>query len=178
MRAMPPQKRARTSASSSGPPASTINTGELLRTGVSKSGLKQILDSLHSTGHVNVKLSKYAIKNKIEQFSKAETPHGKVMQTVQVGPHSLEYIHPAALLYYLCSISECFRKAMVFAKAETVDGRCQVVLYSDAATPGDPFRPDKGRKFEAFYWCCALLWLLYHSSCCGCCIIPAVVSSV
>ncbi len=53
----------------------------------------------------------------------------------------------------LCTISDCFGAAMESAKAAAADGICQVVLYSDAATPGNVFRPDKGRKFEAFYWC-------------------------
>ena len=75
------------------------------------------------------------------------------MQSMQVGGKRLEYIHPAALLFYLCTISDAFRSAMHSAKAEATDGRCQIVIYSDAATPGNAFRPDKGRKYEAFYWC-------------------------
>ncbi len=150
---MPPKKRSKTDASSAGPPASTINTGELLKTGVSKSGLKQILDSLHTTGHLNVTLSANAIKRKVAHHSKVDTPHGKVIQSMQVGGKRLEYIHPAALLFYLCTISDAFRSAMHSAKAEATDGRCQIVIYSDAATPGNVFRPDKGRKYEAFYWC-------------------------
>ncbi len=102
---------------------------------------------------MNVTLSRKAINCKVERHANVQTPHGSVVQTAQVGGTSLEYIHPAALRYYLCTISECFGAAMESAKAAAADGICQVVLYSDAATPGNVFRPDKGRKFEAFYWC-------------------------
>jgi hypothetical protein len=150
---MAPKKRHKPSNASEDPPASAIRTGELLATGVTKTGLNQILNSLYDSGHLRVKLSDRQIKNKISHHSKVDTPHGKVMQSMDVGGHALEYIHPAALLYYLCSISEAFRQAMRSAKNEAAGGRCKLVVYSDAATPGNVFRPDKGRKYEAFYWC-------------------------
>ena len=35
---------------------------------------------------------------------------------------------------------------------EAGDAGLQYVLYQDAVVPGNPFRPDKARKVEAWYW--------------------------
>ena len=159
--AMPPRKRAKTSSTSQGPSSRDINTGQLLGTSVSKSALVQIIQSLYDSGHMKVRLTRQAIRKRIESHANFQTPHGTVVQRMSVGPHSLEYIHPAALLFYLCTISPCFVAAMEYARATASNGVCQVVLYSDAATPGNVFRPDKGRKLEAFYWyALALYWRL------------------
>jgi len=93
-----------------------------------------------------------AITRSIASYADFQTPHGRVVQTMQIGSLALEYIHPAALLFYLCSISSGFRTIMEKANAVAGHEPCRIVLYSDAATPGNVFRPDKGRKFEAFYW--------------------------
>ena len=103
--------------------------------------LTEIIQSLHTTGHMNTALSRSAVKRNIEEHAKVRTPHGSVVQIMQVGETQVEYIHPAALLYYLCSISACFRDTMASAKESSADGVRQVVLDSDAATPVDVFRP-------------------------------------
>ncbi len=146
LESMPPKKKAKQVPK-------TMDTGDLLQSGVTKTGLKKIIDSLHRTGHLNVKLSRNEIKRRVAHHSTVDTPHGKVLQSMDVGGQKIEFLHPAALLFYLCTISEAFRSAMLSAKAEASNGRCHFVLYSDAATPGNVFRPDKGRKYEAFYWC-------------------------
>ena len=139
---MAPKKKRKTEGSAS------LNIGEMLFTGVSKTAI----GLLRSTGQASCKLNRTAIRRSIQQHASFNTPHGTVVQTMSIGQHVLEYIHPAALLFYLCSISGCFRGAMEHAHSSAADGVFSVLLYSDAATPGNPFRPDKGRKFEAFYW--------------------------
>ena len=138
-----------------GPTAKEMNIGELLGTGVTKSALVKIIQSLHRTGFANVTMSRTTIKRWLPDHARAQTPHGSVVQSMKVGSYNMEFIHPAALLHYLCSISNRFSAAMESANASAGGGACHVFLYSDAATPGNPFRPDKGRKFEAFYWCVA-----------------------
>ena len=130
---MAPRKRAKTSGPSQGPSVEEIHTGQLLATGVTKSALVQIIQSLHDSGHMNVKLSRSAVRKQIESHANFETPHGTVVQSMHVGQHKLEYIDPAALLYYLCFISPFFAAAMKHAQSEAISGVCQVVLYSDAA---------------------------------------------
>ena len=150
---MSPKKRIKAESSSPGPSNKEVDTGELLGSGATKSALCKIINSLHRTGHINVTLPRKTLQKQIEASAKVNTPHGKVVQIMMVGGYMMEYIHPTALLYYLCSISEFFRSTMAHAIAMASGGVCQIVIYSDAATPGNVFRPDKGRKFEAFYWC-------------------------
>ena len=150
--AMAPKKRSKTSSTRPGPSSQEIDTGRLLGTGVSKSALVDIIHSLNDSGHMDVTLSRSAVRKRIESHANFRTPHGPVVQRISVGPHSLGYIHPAALMFYLCSISQRFADVMEHAEAVTSNGICHVVLYSDAATPGNVFRPDKSRKLEAFYW--------------------------
>ena len=100
----------------------------------------------------NAKMARRNVQRRIEEHAEMETPYGRVVQTMRVDSHNLECIHPSALLYHLCSISAGFRTAMEHAQSVAVNNVSRVVLYSDAATPGNVFRPDKGKKFEAFYW--------------------------
>ncbi len=154
--AMPPRKRGTPSdgrLSDAGPTAKQIRTGELLSTGVTKTALVKIVESLHKSGHLKVTLTRDQVKRQIQSHATFVTPHGLVVQKMDIGGHTVEYIHPAALIYYLCAISAGFRTVMSNAVAAAAPGPCNIVLYSDAATPGNVFRPDKGRKFEAFYWC-------------------------
>ena len=153
---MPPRKRGTPSdgrSSDAGPAAKQIRTGELLSTGVTKTALVKIVESLHKSGHLRVTLTRDQVKRQIQSHATFVTPHGLVVQKMDIGGHTVEYIHPAALIYYLCAISAGFRTVMSNAVAAAAPGPCNIVLYSDAATPGNVFRPDKGRKFEAFYWC-------------------------
>ena len=143
---MSPKKRIKAESSSAGPSNKEVDTGELLGSGATKSALCKIINSLHRTGHINVTLPRKTLQKRIEEHANVNTPHGKVVQVMMVGGYRLEYIHPAALLYYLCSISEFFRATMAHAIAMASGGACQIVIYSDAGTPGDVFRPGKGQQ--------------------------------
>ena len=59
-------------------------------------------------------------------------------------------IDPAALLYYLCTVSEQFAELMSDT-VKAAGGRClKWILYQDGVIPGNPFRPEKARKVEAW----------------------------
>ena len=149
---MPSRKRQACTKPST-PTSKSLRTGELLSTGVTKSALVTIIRSLHDSGHMsNSGLTRRNVQRRVEEHAEMETPYGRVVQTISVGSYNLEYIHQSAPLYHLCSISAGFRTAMEHAQSVAVNNVSRVVLYSDAATPGNVFRPDKGKKFEAFYW--------------------------
>jgi hypothetical protein len=57
------------------------------------------------------------------------------------------FLHPAALLYYTCSVCNVF--ARMLYKAGPVGN---IVLNADEFTPGNVLRPDSGRCTWGIYW--------------------------
>ena len=122
---MPPRKRGTPSdgrLSDAGPTAKQIRTGELLSTGVTKTALVKIVEALHKSGHLKVTLTRDQVKRQIQSHATFVTPHGLVVQKMDIGGHTVEYIHPAALIYYLCAISAGFRTVMSNAVAAAAPG--------------------------------------------------------
>ena len=91
----------------------------------------------------------------IEHHSKATTPYGPPVQTIDLGTPQLrawEYAHPFALLYYLSSISSAFA-ALMSETVSRVSSPLKMVIYSDEIKPDNPLRPDNGRGTQSIYWC-------------------------
>ena len=88
--------------------------------------------------------------------SEQMTPYGPVVQEMEIGAPNLkywEYANPFALLYYMTKISPYFARLM---ESIHVEGQpLRIVIYGDEITPGNPFRPDMGRKMLCIYWCIA-----------------------
>ncbi len=94
------------------------------------------------------------IAAEISSHANAETPYGKVPQEFAIGiDDRVECVDPCAWLYYMCLTSVAFRKLM---QGIVRLGRpLRIVIYNGALIPGSPFRPDRGRVVETFYWCIA-----------------------
>ena len=95
--------------------------------------------------------NRHYVHASVSAHGTADTPYGKVVQTWDLGTGDrLECVNPCAWLYYMCIISASFR-ALMQSVCE-VGKALRVVIYNDSLVPGNPFRPDKGRVVETFYW--------------------------
>ena len=99
------------------------------------------------------------LKRKLTEMStehgNADTPYGKVIQSVKLDAPGLaywEYVNPFAFLYYLSSLSHSFGAMM-----RSISGArpLNIVIYADGLVPGNPFRPEASRKLQCIYWCIA-----------------------
>ena len=118
----------------------TLHDNSMLNDGLGSGTLRQIADELSTAQH---------------QHAYARTPYGTVVQHM-VLPYtgvlvSWEYAHPWALLNHLSSISTHFQDLMVMVMRRF--SQLHVVIYIDEVVPGNVFRHDKGRTFQAIYWC-------------------------
>ena len=133
----------------------------IVQHGTTKSGLAKILTSLHVAGMLNdvdKNMSLATMRRRIQQsteaHSKANTPYGTVVQTMDLGVEPLrawEYINPFALLWHLCTISAPFR-GLMSACCGVHNSVLRVVTYIDEVCPGNPLRPEKSRTIQCLYW--------------------------
>ena len=90
------------------------------------------------------------------KFQTEATPYGPVFQHTECGADEepIGFIHPFALLYYLCEHSEVFYRFLktnhTNSDGSAKEGR--LCIYADETTPGNVHRPDKGRQYMAVYW--------------------------
>ena len=144
-----------------------IDVGKLAAQSRTKTAITSISKALHDNGHLGHLVTTKQIRKDIASHSLVQTPYGKVVQSMSFGPTSFDYIDPRALMYYLCAISPAFGSIMKEAHDSCSPHPCRIILYNDAAQIGNPFRHDKGRKFEAFYWAISEWpdWALHLSMC-------------
>ena len=94
------------------------------------------------------------IQAAVESVGQTMTPYGPIIQKVRLdvpGLRDWEICHPFAFLWYMTQHSDAFRQVM---RNSTSDSRqLRLVIYMDGLTPGNPFRPDKGRSIMCIYWC-------------------------
>ena len=125
----------------------------------SKSSLARVLHMMQESGLLtDEKLGKSLrderrqIEDSVKRHAEADTPYGKVVQSMDIGLNDRwEFIHPFALIYHLSSMSESF--ADFFDKAVSSAGGClRLLVYGDEFTPGNPNRVDGGRSLMAIYY--------------------------
>ena len=150
-------------SSTSLPCAKRFKAAHIVGTSSTRSALINTLNQLHADGLLDTKMTPRELRREIHEHARADTRYGKVVQTMKIDNVTVPYIDPRALLVYLCTVSAAFSRLM----KSIATGMCRIVLYNDGVTPGNVFRPDAGRKFEAFYW--AVIewpdWLLQRSMC-------------
>ena len=91
--------------------------------------------------------------NDLQVRFRATTPYGTVLQHLELEldgrPYRWPCLYPFALLHHLCTLSVAFAHIITGA----LRGRPgHLIVYADEFTPGNPFRPDEGRKVWAVYW--------------------------
>ena len=79
-----------------------------------------------------------------------ETTYGTLSKQMDMGDgFSILYLCPFALLNHLSKLQPALAELM----AESIGrSRASIALYIDEVTPGNPFRPDKARSYQAIYW--------------------------
>ena len=86
------------------------------------------------------------------QQGRSVTPYGTVIQQVDFGIPGVgpwEYCNPLAYLWYIRTLNNAFGKVM---KSCIVFGQTLTkILYMDELCPGNPFRPETGRKLQGVY---------------------------
>ena len=100
-----------------------------------------------------------------QDHSRAITVYGPVAQKMHIASlGNWDYADPKAYLRYMSTLSNDY--AEVFMQCESRTQKLSVVCYLDEVVPGNPFRPDKARKFWSVYWCCLEWpgWILSRSA--------------
>ena len=136
--------------------------------------LKQMDDQeLAAESAKSMKFYQRSVAKSVSSHGHQDTPYGKVIQRISIGPlGAVEIVDPAAWLWYMAVISPSFN-ALMKSLVSNVAQPFRIVLYNDALIPGNPFRPDKGRVMETFYWVVADWpdWVLSRTFCWPVCLI-------
>jgi len=133
--------------------------------GVSKVGLAKTLHYLSSHGLLSDALTSSPSGTKpymrqivraIDQTASRPTPYGQILQQLHMQSMSgervtIHYVHPAALLFYMCSVNEEFY-TLLKEIAQKYASKLSMLLYVDEVNPGNPQRPDPQKLLQAFYW--------------------------
>ena len=125
----------------------------------SKTGIARVLNALQSADVLtnneigkSVRSERYQLQKAVHRHAKADTPYGRVVQSMDIGlDQPWEFIHPFALIYYLTSISESFSSFFHDAVVHA-HGKLRLLVYGDEFTPGNPNRIDKGRMVMCYYF--------------------------
>ena len=135
------------------PDAKRLDLRRLAANSKTHQSLIDTLNALQDVGLLESSATAKQIRRAVEAHAAVATPYGTVVRRLDLGIDDVvEFIHPFALMWYLCSISKGFATMMRETVSNTTPGRCKWVLYNDGVVPGNPLRHDSGRKFEAFYW--------------------------
>lgn len=123
----------------------------------SKSNLADILHKLEHAGVVGWsdsmahRTTRRMLSASSSSHARASTPYGTVISKLVVEGTCIDIIDPAAYLHYMATLSPHFADMMYECLHD--NPHTTYVMYNDGLCPGNPFRPDKARKLEAFYWC-------------------------
>ena len=120
---------------------------------VTKSGVHHVLRYLHEHGFLDDHVGTDRISRAVAHHASVQTPFGSVVRPFDLGiAAGTECCDPASLLYYMCSISVTFADICKQTVMNAGDMPLRYLVYQDGVVPGNPFRPEKGRKVEAWYW--------------------------
>ena len=90
---------------------------------ITKSALAKFFETLHAHGMLDTLASRRQISTRVSSAASVETPFGAVIQTLDLGHGTtVEFCHPAALLHYLCTISQTFADVCKHAALAKGDG--------------------------------------------------------
>ena len=128
------------------------------------SALARVLASLSEEGILDAEAAgdcnnlRREISSGIAAHNKADTPYGRVVQTLQVTPEfACPFVNPFAIMWHLCTLSAAFADLV---RCHLTQRCCRVVMYADELRPGNVLRPDRGRQVWGIYW----TWLEWPSS--------------
>ena len=120
---------------------------------ITKSAMAHVFETLHAQGLLAKRVTRRNIQHAVAEHASVPTPWGPVVQPLEGCPPA-ECCPPAALMYYMCTISASFADCCKRAVDAAGDEPLRYIAYNDGVTPGNPFRPERGRKVETWYWVC------------------------
>ncbi|CAE7578341.1 unnamed protein product [Symbiodinium sp. CCMP2592] len=126
---------------------------------VTTRGLAEVLEAVKKHGLPST-TSRSDIKRKRSARANVMTPYGHViqqwrLQTEDGGTVAIDYCHPAALVWHLCSSSEPLQNLLLERMGLepcSLAAPWRVVFYSDEITPGNQLRSRNPRKLQAIYF--------------------------
>ena len=125
---------------------------------IKASTVKMLLD-LQASGALDGDDNETSLRKKLkedtERHSKVVTEYGPMVQQIEIGTSKLakwDVCDPCAFLYYMSSISMPFCSVMRTCVQKAGSMPLRLVIFMDEMVPGNPFRPDKGRKLMCIYW--------------------------
>ena len=127
---------------------------------VSQSALASVLAEVRELGKVPEACSRSTLKRARDEEINIKTPYGDLMQSVAIDMNNgsqrhFSYIHPLALIWYLCSVSLQFKEFMSDKLRETSCGwqkPWKLILYGDEVGPGNNLKHYNKRKLHCVYW--------------------------
>jgi hypothetical protein len=121
-----------------------------------KTAAQDVVSALHAEGLLTANLGdvRHKIKRSIKSHADIlDATYGALVKNIVIDGVTIDYIDPRCWLSYMCSVSDGF--ASMMASTSRHRSSLSIVVYNDGVVPGNPFRPDKGRHVETFYWCIA-----------------------
>ena len=121
---------------------------------ISQSALAAVL-KFAAAEPVHEGVTRDELRNARNQIVAEQTPYGPLHQLIMMGETSVEFQHPAAMLYHVCKTSTSFSDLLDRVHTATpcaVNRPWRLVLYMDEITPGNQLAHKHARKMWASYW--------------------------
>ena len=111
--------------------------GELANHRITKSAIANVFETLHAKGLLDIRVHRRHIARAVAAHAAVTTPFGLVVQSLEVGNGlTVDYICPAALMWYMCTISTSFADCCKGAVDRAGNDPLRYVAYSDRIVPG------------------------------------------
>jgi hypothetical protein len=126
--------------------------------GCSKTALRNVLSVLskHNVLREDMEATKRnrkkSMQTSVDQLSLAVTPHGPVMQTIEISGFQWDIVNPFAVLHQLGLVSAEFGNLLSGIIEALMPAPLRIVLYVDECRPGNCLRPDYARKMQCICW--------------------------
>lgn len=135
----------------SGSSSDRVLTHSHHRSYVSQSGLANVLKEIREHGLPKA-TSRRAIKRSRELALPADLMVYYQLEMEDGSVTTWPAINPAVLLQHMCSQTPFAELLGSVIDLREPGAKFTITIYSDEVLPGNPLKPDNGRKLVAFYW--------------------------
>ena len=124
----------------------------------SGSAVASVLASFKEHGLItsSVRTAQRDVRNVLYDLPETDTPFGTLCMESKVngkkGSIDVYHTNPAAFMYHALLTSLALRAFLYKCQSANPAGSLTIVLYLDAAVPGNQNRPDHGRGSQCIYW--------------------------
>lgn len=135
----------------SGSSSDRVLTHSHHRSHVSQSGLANVLKEIKEHGLPKA-TSRRAIKRSRELALPADLLVYYQLEMEDGSVTTWPAVNPAVLLQHMCSQTPFAEFLGSIIDLQKPGAKFTITIYSDEVLPGNPLKPDNGRKLVAFYW--------------------------